>query len=220
MASKFLRRFLERGESLRVIGEKGKPVKRPRSGRKYIVEIRVKNKTVAYANSQKSGKPQPREFTSSMLARLRAARTQRIHERPKAGGDFKLSSKRKIKSQISKAMLARIRRNKGKAFNFRITHGRNRYLTHSIYIGGRLTDTELRNLITSDILYTLSRENYRISPKPENIKDKKKIKRIKTAELQLQFTRIEHGKNREGKNERKSRRKRRLSQRERTRGRL
>lgn len=189
-----LRRFLKKGETVVIRGIRGKAVKRPRPGRDYIVEVRRNRKIVDYVNPVKKGVPQARPFTTSMLSRLKNARIQRIKSAPKSGNTYNLTKKKFIKDQITKKMIGEIRKNKGKAFNFRIRHKNQNFMTHSIYFSGKMSEDSLRNLIVSDLLYTLSREHFRISPKPENIIDKKKTKRIDTAQLTLQFSEIERGK--------------------------
>lgn len=104
--------FLAKGESLRIIGVKGKPVKRTRPGREYVLAVIKNRKVERYINSvdKKTRKPVPRQFTNSMIARLKYSKRQKITRRGKAGGTYKIHNKDFIKNQISDKMLREIDR--------------------------------------------------------------------------------------------------------------
>lgn len=188
-----LRRFLGPGESLRIRGTSGRAVKRVYPNRSYVLEVVKRRKVIGYINSTKAQKPVPKPFTASMVARLKHTTRQKIHERPRQVGKnnkARITNKRFLKRQIPKRFLKKIRRNKGKAFNFRVKFQKQNLLTHSIYVNSRISDENLTNLITSDLLYTLGKYHYKMSPKPQDITDKIYTKRIKEAELTLEFTTI------------------------------
>lgn len=192
-------RFLRTGQSIRVRGKSGKLVKRLVKGRSYVLEVVEKRKVVGTVNRRdRSGTPQFEEFTQSVINRIRSTRRQRLSERPRPSGTYRLTGTRFIRDQISDSLLRKIRRNNGKAFAFKIEtgDGETPLLTHSVYFNGRISDEALRNLIVSDLIYTLAKNNFRVSPKlvdenGEEIEDSPKIKRRKEVQLELQFTKIE-----------------------------
>lgn len=187
---KRLIRHVSRGDRVRFIGVRGKPVKRVLHTRKYIVEIRRKGKVVGYVNNVKKGKPERSEFSKSMLARLQYTRRVPLLSEPKKGGSYAITNKKRVKSQITKKMLTEIRKNKGTAagFSINLPDGQ-RFLSPLVQDAGRLSDSDLRNLITSNFLSTLNSRWFRISPQlktPVTTKEKR-IKRLEAAQLQLVF---------------------------------
>lgn len=192
MARKSKRRELKRGERVVVVGIRGKPVKRIVKGRKYVVQIKRGNAVVATLNAKHSrgrhrGRPIPREVSKSAVDRLRFVRSVNSFRRPTSGERFKITNKKSIKEQITKEMLKEIRKNKGKAFSIQIEINGSIFNTIPRYMSGDMSNKSLENIITSDLIYQINRENFRISPKPEDITDKSKITRINQAQLEFQF---------------------------------
>ncbi len=203
--------LLDLKERIVVYNQRGSVVERPRPGRNYVVHVFKGKRRVRTINSlDKAKKPIPRPFTTSMLARLKYTKRIPYTQAPKRGGSYKLTNKRRIKSQLSDKMIREIRRNKGKAFSFRVKFGQQDLVTHQFYFSGRMGEDQLKNLITSDLLYILGRDHFRISPKLETETDKKTTKRISEAQLEVQFNPVEKAVQRKKQNERarpKSRRK-------------
>lgn len=163
---KRLIRFLNEGDKLEVIGKRGKKVKRFIPGREYVVRVKRKGKLVGYVNNIKNKKPVAKEFSRSMVARLKHSRVASgfsVHT-SQSKTRLRISSSRRLKSQISKKALREIRANKGKAFSLRIEYGRERAVTQPVYVGDYVGDEELENMIVSNFLFTMGQRHHRISP--------------------------------------------------------
>ena len=188
---KRLIRHVRLNQRTRIIGSRGKVVKRIVPGRSYIIEVREGRgvgKLIGYVNNVKKGIPQSKPFTRSMHARLLHTRidpTTRILQSGRAS--CTITSDKKIRSQLPTRLLNDLRRNPGKAFSVQIIGPGFRIMTPLTYNDGKMTNVELRDYLTSGILATLRTQNYRMSPKPSGIEDPRMITRLSKVKLKTQF---------------------------------
>lgn len=168
---------------------RGKRIKVLRSGRKYVLEVRHGGKLKGYVNNVGSdGKPVAKEFTISMLNRLKHTRKKLLEgERREQSHSFKITNKKRVKLQIPIRVIREIKARKKVAFGFRIEFGQTRLITPFIYSDGKLKEEYLRNSITSSILLTLNGNRFRISPLLKDQTELKKVTRLQEATCTLEF---------------------------------
>lgn len=184
---KRLIRFLHSGEKIRVTNSRGRVVKNIRSNRNYIIEVRRKNKLIGYINNTKRGIPIASAFTSSMVARLKHTKREFVKAAPESGATFRITNRKRVKYQISNKMLREIKKNKGKAFGFRVKARNFSLLTPFVYQDGKMRPQDMRQLIASNLLMTLNQANFRISPLLKGQKEFKRIRRIEEAKITLNY---------------------------------
>ncbi|PWU22997.1 hypothetical protein C5B42_04470, partial [Candidatus Cerribacteria bacterium 'Amazon FNV 2010 28 9'] len=189
-------RFLRSNQSIRIIGKTGNEVKRARSDRDYVIQVVEGKKIVGYINSTtktKSRKPIPSKFSSSMIARLKHARTMTL---TKASTRHKkiyvLNNKKRLSTQISRNILQIVKRNKGKAFSLKIKPSKHTWKepanTPYVYNDGKISDKYLKNIIVSGILMRMRQARFTMTPKLIAQGDLKKgWVREESIEVQLSF---------------------------------
>lgn len=159
-------RFLQKGDTLEAIGKRGKKVKRIVSGREYVMRVKRKGKIFGFINNIKNRQPVPKVFSRSMVARLKHSRIATGEPRSVLPSKTRLriSSSRRLKPQITQRALREIRSHKGKAFSLKIEYGRDRAVTHPVFVGHDVDDAALKDMIVSNFLLTMGQRHHRMSP--------------------------------------------------------
>ena len=164
---KGLIRFLKPGDKLEAVGKRGRPIKRIVSGREYVFRVRRGKSVAGFINRVAKGKPVPRVFTNSMVARLKHTRTMsgnKVEKITKDRKKYRFSSSRRVVDQVRRTgILQKIRNRPGEAFALRFRYPGSDYTGAQIYFDGKLSDEELENLVVSNFLYTLGQNKFRFS---------------------------------------------------------
>lgn len=184
-------RYIKPGQSLRAIGAKGKPVKHIVRGRKYVLEVRERNRLVGYINNTtpRTRKPIAAEFSKGMIARLLYTRSHQVTRSPiESKRTYKINNKKRLRAQIPKSLIKEIKKNRGKAFGLRVTiKDKMSALTPFVIFKGKMREDDLKKLITSNLLLTINSRNLRISPKLIDQEKQKYIRRVSEGTIQLNF---------------------------------
>lgn len=186
-------RFLEPGDRVYVRGIRGRQVKRLRSDRKYVIEVKRGGKLKGYVNNlDREGKPVPKAFTMSMLNRIKHTKQERLSGQSREKSHrFRITNKKRIRSQLPVRVIREIRKRKGVAFGYSIDIDNARLVTPFIYQDGKLSEKYLRTTTTAMLLRAINSQNYRMSPLAEGKSEHKKIKRMKEAFVTLEFLKLE-----------------------------
>jgi hypothetical protein len=196
MKKKSLIRFIEPGESYKVIGVMGKPVKRPVAGRLYTIKVYKGKKLVGFVNKTRKGKPLANTFSKSMLSRLRAARRVKVTGEIYTGKKrLILTNKRRVKQSVSKGLLKEIKKHPKKGFRLVMKAKGKAEITSQFYnLKGKISDKDLKNLVISQMLSNLNQQHLKVSPKQKGKKDRKKVKRVSKVVVKLEFSDVEQSK--------------------------